>query len=146
MLTGCSAPDFTSILRVIGDAKEGFDIVISYVSGARSSDTGVTRSFSGTAEPVATLRMLVTSPHGKAFSATWLGMGGTMWDPETNGVSFTGAGSGDGFMRTTIATMTSATSTVTAASQAIRARGRDGTGTTCVVETFRSSRLAMGFP
>src|SRR5947209_1508111 len=70
MLSSCSWPAFTSTFRVIGERNAGLDSVISYVPGARSTGAGVTNgAFNSIVDPFATLRMLVTSPHGNAFSA-----------------------------------------------------------------------------
>src|SRR5258707_162030 len=80
-LTSCSSPAFTSILRVIGEGNAGFDSVISYVPAARSIGTGVTfPAFRSVITPLATLRILVTSPQGKALISTRPGPG-----VETNG-------------------------------------------------------------
>src|SRR5258708_4632060 len=126
MLTSCSSPAFTSTLRVIGERNAGFDSVISYVPGARSTGAGVTNgAFRSTVAPLATLRMLVTSPQGNAFSATRPGAMGTT-DAATGGGAFFTTGSS---LRNIITVMAPAiTSTSTIAIHSSGERRCPGTG------------------
>src|SRR4029077_9124704 len=106
----CSSPAFTLTFRLTGAPNDGFDNVISYVPGARSTDAGVTTvSLNATVEPVATLRMLDTSPQGKAFNATRPCIAGVAATTDAAGVDCAGFASGNHLLRVTIATTTSAT-------------------------------------